>query len=55
MSEKILRAKEIVFDYIDNNIDQDLRILGADHPYNDTTVCRIKEAFDILCIAGVFD
>ena len=55
MSEKILEAKEKVYGYLDNNLNQDVKILGADHPYNNTTIGEIKEAFDILINGGVFN
>lgn len=38
-------AKRIVEDYLYYNLDDDCKVLGEDHPYNDTTIGKIRDAF----------
>ena len=42
------RAKELIREYLEHNLDEDVSILGEEHPYNDSTIGEIREAFNIL-------
>ena len=41
-------AKNLVNEYLKINLDEDVSILGEDHPYNDTTIGKIREAYHII-------
>jgi hypothetical protein len=51
----INEAKELIDEYLSVNIDDDICVLGNDHPYNDTTIGRIQEAYYLLSKEGIFD
>lgn len=46
----IIRAKEIIREFLEYNIDEDIKILGRDHPYEicDCIMGEIEEAYDMI-------
>lgn len=42
------KAKDLVYGYLASNLEEDVSILGKDHPYNDSTIGEIQKAFNIL-------
>lgn len=48
LARDVLKAKDLIEKFLENEIEKLVKILGENHPYLDSTVGDIKRAFEIV-------